>query len=177
MRLHDYGCSLKAMRAEVVAGLRLYGEMHRFIPAVASWMGVRLAEVPVNHRPRTRGQSKYGIGRTVRVVLDLFTVKFLLSYGTRPAHLFGLMGLGFGASGSAILAYLAYVRLFQDTAIGGRPLLLLGALLFLTGVILVNFGLMGELLVRTYHESQGKPIYAVQERRKEREREEALPPR
>jgi glycosyltransferase involved in cell wall biosynthesis len=175
--LHDYGCSLKAIRAEVVKGLRLYGEMHRFIPAVASWMGVRLAEVPVNHRPRTRGQSKYGIGRTVRVVLDLFTVKFLLSYGTRPAHLFGLMGLAFGATGSAILAYLAYVRLFQDTPIGGRPLLLLGALLFLTGVILVNFGLMGELLVRTYHESQGKPIYAVQERRKDREREEALPSR
>jgi glycosyltransferase involved in cell wall biosynthesis len=177
VRLHDYGCSLKAMRSEVVAGLRLYGEMHRFIPAVASWMGVRLAEVPVNHRPRTRGRSKYGIGRTVRVVLDLFTVKFLLSYGTRPAHLFGLMGLAFGATGSAILAYLAYVRLFQDTAIGGRPLLLLGALLFLTGVILVNFGLMGELLVRTYHESQGKPIYAVLERRKDREREEALPSR
>jgi glycosyltransferase involved in cell wall biosynthesis len=177
VRLHDYGCSLKAIRADVVAGLRLYGEMHRFIPAVASWMGVRLAEVPVNHRPRTRGQSKYGIGRTLRVVLDLFTVKFLLSYGTRPAHLFGLMGLAFGAAGSGILAYLAYVRLFQDTAIGGRPLLLLGALLFLTGVILVNFGLMGELLVRTYHESQGKPIYAVQERRKDQKREEALPSR
>jgi glycosyltransferase involved in cell wall biosynthesis len=177
VRLHDYGCSLKAMRAEVVSGLRLYGEMHRFIPAVASWMGVRLAEVPVNHRPRTRGHSKYGIGRTVRVVLDLFTVKFLLSYGTRPAHLFGLMGLVFGATGSAILAYLAYVKLFQDAAIGGRPLLVLGALLFLTGVILVNFGLMGELLVRTYHESQGKPIYAVLERRKDREREEDLPPR
>jgi glycosyltransferase involved in cell wall biosynthesis len=177
VRLHDYGCSLKAMRADVVAGLRLYGEMHRFIPAVASWMGVRLAEVPVNHRPRTRGHSKYGLGRTVRVVLDLFTVKFLLSYGTRPAHLFGLMGLVSGATGSAILAYLAYVRLFQDTPIGGRPLLLLGALLFLTGVILVNFGLMGELLVRTYHESQGKPIYAVLERRKDREREEALPSR
>jgi glycosyltransferase involved in cell wall biosynthesis len=179
VRLHDYGCSLKAMRAEVVRGLRLYGEMHRFIPAVASWMGVKLEEVPVNHRPRTRGQSKYGIGRTVRVVLDLFTVKFLLAYGTRPAHLFGLLGLGFGGSGFLILAYLAYIRLFQDTAIGGRPLLLLGALLFLTGVILVNFGLMAELLVRTYHESQGKPIYVVLERPAigEREREPALPGR
>ena len=93
VRLHDYGCSLKAMRGEVARGIRLYGEMHRFIPAVASWMGVSLAEVPVNHRPRTRGQSKYGIGRTVRVLLDLFTVKFLHSYGTRPAHLFGLVGL------------------------------------------------------------------------------------
>jgi glycosyltransferase involved in cell wall biosynthesis len=165
VHLHDYGCSLKAMRAEVVKGLRLYGEMHRFIPAVASWMGVTLAEVPVHHRPRTRGSSKYGLGRTLRVLLDLFTVKFLLSFGTRPAHLFGLMGLAFGGTGFAILAYLAGLKLIAHEAIGGRPLLLLGALLFLTGVILVNFGLMGELLVRTWHESQGKPIYVVQERR------------
>jgi glycosyltransferase involved in cell wall biosynthesis len=166
VRLHDYGCSLKAMRTDVVRGIRLYGEMHRFIPAVASWMGVRLQEIAVNHRPRTRGQSKYGIGRTVRVLLDLFTVKFLVSYGTRPAHLFGLMGLASGGAGFLVLTYLAWIRLFHDTPIGGRPMLLLGALLFLTGVILVNFGLMGELLVRTYHESQGKPIYVVQERKK-----------
>jgi glycosyltransferase involved in cell wall biosynthesis len=165
VHLHDYGCSLKAMRSEVVKGLRLYGEMHRFIPAVASWMGVSLAELPVRHRPRTRGRSKYGLGRTLRVLLDLFTVKFLLAYGTRPAHLFGLMGLTSGGTGAAILAYLAYLRLFRDTAIGGRPLLLLGALLFLTGVILVSFGLVAELLVRTYHESQGKPTYVVREKR------------
>jgi glycosyltransferase involved in cell wall biosynthesis len=165
VRLHDYGCSLKAMRGEVARGLRLYGEMHRFIPAVASWMGVRLTEVPVNHRPRTRGRSKYGLGRTVRVLLDLFTVKFLHSYGTRPAHLFGLVGLGLGALGAGVLAYLAVLKLFLGEPIGGRPLLLLGALLFLTGVILVSFGLMGELLVRTWHESQGKPIYVAQERR------------
>ena len=163
VRLHDYGCSLKAMKADVAKGLRLYGEMHRFIPAVASWTGVELAEVPVNHRPRTRGRSKYGLGRTLRVLLDLFTVKFLGAYGTRPAHLFGLMGLVSGGGGFLILAYLAYIRLFADTAIGGRPLLLLGALLFLTGVVLVSFGLVAELLVRTYHESQGKPIYAVKE--------------
>ena len=165
VRLHDYGCSLKAMRGDVARGLRLYGEMHRFIPAVAAWMGVRLAEVPVNHRPRTRGRSKYGLGRTVRVLLDLVTVKFLHSYGTRPAHLFGLIGLALGALGAGVLAYLAVLKLFFDEAIGGRPLLLLGALLFLTGVILVSFGLMGELLVRTWHESQGKSIYVVQERR------------
>lgn len=163
VRLHDYGCSLKAIRAEVVRNLRLYGEMHRFIPAVASWMGVSVAELPVNHRPRTRGASKYGIGRTVRVVLDLFTVKFLGAYGTRPSHLFGVMGLASGATGFAILLYLAYIRLFADTAIGGRPLLILGALLFLTGVILVSVGLVAELLVRTYHESQGKPTYFVRE--------------
>jgi glycosyltransferase involved in cell wall biosynthesis len=166
VHLHDYGCSLKAMRGEVARGIRLYGDMHRFIPAVASWMGVTLAEVPVNHRPRTRGRSKYGLGRTLRVLLDLFTVKFLHSYGTRPAHLFGFMGLALGGLGSLILAYLAVLKLAFDEAIGGRPLLLLGALLFLTGVILVSFGLMGELLVRTWYESQGKPIYVVQERRR-----------
>jgi glycosyltransferase involved in cell wall biosynthesis len=163
LHLHDYGCSLKAMRSEVVRGVKLYGEMHRFIPAVASWMGVSIAEMQVNHRPRTRGVSNYGLGRTTRVILDLLTVKFLLAYGTRPAHLFGVMGLGFGAAGFVVLAYLAYIRLFMDTAIGGRPLLLLGALLFLTGVIFINFGLIGELLVRTYHESQGKPIYVLKE--------------
>jgi len=168
VRLHDYGCSLKAMRGEIARGIRLYGEMHRFIPAVASWMGVSLAEVPVSHRPRSRGRSKYGIGRTLRVLLDLFTVKFLHAYGTRPAHLFGLVGLALGGLGSLVLAYLAVLKIFLDEAIGGRPLLLLGALLFLTGVILVSFGLMGELLVRTWHESQGKPIYVVQERRKRR---------
>jgi len=180
VRLHDYGCSLKAIRSDVVKGLRLYGEMHRFIPAVASWMGVQLAEVPVNHRPRTRGQSKYGLGRTVRVLIDLFTVKFLLAYGTRPAHLFGLMGLASGLAGFSILAYLSYLRLFRDTAIAGRPLLLLGALLFLTGVILVSFGLVAELLVRTYHESQGKPTYVVKELTPAagaREREKARPAR
>jgi len=171
VHLHDYGCSLKAIRVEVVRGLRLYGEMHRFIPAVASWMGVALTEVPVNHRPRTRGQSKYGLGRTLRVLLDLFTVKFLGVYATRPAHLFGLMGLTSGGLGSAILAYLAYIRLFQDTPIAGRPLLQLGFLLFVTGVILVSFGLLGELLVRIYHESQGKPVYVLKEERPARERE------
>ncbi len=168
VKLHDYGCSLKVMRGEVARGIRLYGEMHRFIPAVASWDGVSLAEVPVNHRPRTRGSSKYGIGRTLRVLLDLFTVKFLLSYGTRPAHLFGLVGLACGALGFGILAYLTVLKLAFDEALSGRPLLLLGALLFLTGVVLVSFGLIGELLVRVWHESQDKPIYAVLERRPRR---------
>ncbi|PYQ12876.1 MAG: glycosyltransferase [Acidobacteria bacterium] len=180
VHLHDYGCSLKAIRSEVVKGLRLYGEMHRFIPAVASWMGVTLAEVPVNHRPRTRGRSKYGLGRTVRVMLDLFTVKFLLAYGTRPAHLFGLWGLASGGLGFLILAYLAYIRLFEDTAIAGRPLLLLGALLFLTGLFMVGLGLVAEMLVRIYHESQGKPTYVVRELTPPaaaRERERARPVR
>jgi glycosyltransferase involved in cell wall biosynthesis len=180
VRLHDYGCSLKAIRAEVVKGLRLYGEMHRFIPAVASWMGVSLAEIPVNHRYRTRGRSKYGLGRTVRVLIDLFTVKFLLAYGTRPAHLFGLWGLAFGGLGFLILAYLAYIRLFEDTAISGRPLLLLGVLLFVTGLIMVATGLLAEMLVRIYHESQGKATYVVKELTPAavpRERERARPGR
>jgi glycosyltransferase involved in cell wall biosynthesis len=180
VRLHDYGCSLKAIRAEVVKGLRLYGEMHRFIPAVASWMGVSLAEIPVNHRRRTRGRSKYGLGRTMRVLIDLFTVKFLLAYGTRPAHLFGLWGLASGGLGFLILAYLAYIRLFEDTAISGRPLLLLGVLLFVTGLIMVATGLLAEMLVRIYHESQGKATYVVKELTPAavpRERERARPAR
>jgi len=180
VHLHDYGCSLKAMRSEVVKGLRLYGEMHRFIPAVASWMGVTLAEVPVNHRPRTRGRSKYGLGRTLRVLLDLFTVKFLLAYGTRPAHLFGQLGLALGGLGMLILAYLFYVKFFEDTAIAGRPLLLVGFVLFLFGMMLVSVGLLAEILVRIYHESQGKPIYVVKELTPPavpRERERARPGR
>src|SRR4029453_14174489 len=131
VHLHDYGCSLKAMRTGVGRGLRLSGAMHRFTPARDSWMGVRLGEMPVNHRPRTRGRSKYGLGRTVRVLLDLFTVKFLLAYGTRPAHWFGLLGLLSGGAGFLILAYLTWVKLALDEAIAGRPLLLLGVLLLL----------------------------------------------
>jgi glycosyltransferase involved in cell wall biosynthesis len=163
VHLHDYGCSLKAIRYEVVKGLRLYGEMHRFIPAVASWMGVTLTEMPVHHRARSRGRSKYGFGRILRVLLDLFTVKFLLAYGTRPAHLFGGLGLLLGGTGVGVLAYLTYIKFFQDEAIWGRPLLLLGMLLFLTGLILVCVGLLAELLVRIYHESQGKATYVVKE--------------
>jgi glycosyltransferase involved in cell wall biosynthesis len=180
VRLNDYGCSLKAMRSEVVRGMRLYGEMHRFIPAVASWMGVSVAEVPVNHRPRTRGRSKYGIGRTLRVLLDLFTVKFLLAYGTRPSHLFGKWGLASGGMGMAVLLYLTYVKFFLGESIWGRPLLLGGMLLVITGVQLVSTGLLAEMLVRTYHESQGKPTYVVKEIRPAtfaEDREPALPVR
>jgi hypothetical protein len=137
--------------------------MHRFIPAVASWMGVSVAEMPVNHRPRTRGQSKYGLGRTVRVLLDLFTVKFLGAYGTRPSHLFGGWGLVFGGAGLGVLGYLTWLKLFEDEAIGGRPLLVLGALAFVTGLMLVMVGLLAEMLVRIYHESQGKATYVVKE--------------
>ena len=163
VELHDYGCSLKVFRAEVVKPLRLYGEMHRFLPAIASQFGVRIAEVVVNHRARTAGSSKYGLSRTVRVVLDLLTVKFLLNYSTRPLQIFGLFGLIAGALGSIILAYLGYVRLIALQGIGDRPLLLLGMLLVFIGVQLVTFGLLAELLARTYYESQNKPVYAIRE--------------
>lgn len=163
VELHDYGCSLKVFRAEVVKPLRLYGEMHRFLPAIASQFGVRIAEVVVNHRARTAGASKYGLSRTIRVVLDLLTVKFLLNYSTRPLQIFGLVGLIAGALGTVILAYLGYVRLIAHQGIGDRPLLLLGMLLVFIGVQLLTFGLLAELLARTYYESQNKPVYAIRE--------------
>jgi glycosyltransferase involved in cell wall biosynthesis len=162
VHLNDYGCSLKVFRAEVVKPLRLYGELHRFLPALASEQGVRIVEQPVNHRPRVHGRSKYGIARTVRVVLDLMTVKFLLSYSTRPLQMFGLIGGLMGGVGSVILAYLAYLKLGGYVALTERlPLVLFGVLLVFTGVQLVTVGLLAELQARTYHESQGKPVYAV----------------
>lgn len=161
--LHDYGCSLKVFRAEVVKPLRLYGEMHRFLPAIASEIGVSIDEVVVNHRARRAGQSKYGLSRTIRVVLDLVTVKFLLSYSTKPLQIFGLLGILAGGLGSLVLGWLGYVRLVEHQAIADRPLLLLGVLLIFIGVQLVTFGLLAELLARTYYESQNKPIYAIRE--------------
>ena len=163
VELHDYGCSLKVFRAEVVKPLRLYGEMHRFLPAIASEMGVRIQEVVVNHRPRTAGTSKYGLSRTIRVVLDLLTVKFLLSYSTRPLQIFGVVGLAAGALGVIITGYLGYVRLIAREAIADRPLLLLGMMLLFIGVQLLTFGLLAELMARTYYESQNKPVYAIRE--------------
>jgi hypothetical protein len=163
VELHDYGCSLKVFRAEVVKPLRLYGEMHRFIPAIASQIGVRIAEMVVNHRPRRAGITKYGLSRTIRVLLDLATVKFLLSYSTRPLQIFGLLGLITGSLGGIITAYLAYVRLFTTQGIGDRPLLLLGVMLIFIGVQLLTFGLLAEVLARTYYESQDKPTYVIRE--------------
>jgi glycosyltransferase involved in cell wall biosynthesis len=163
VKLHDYGCSLKVFRAEVVKPLKLYGEMHRFLPAIASEMGVTIVEKVVNHRPRRHGSSKYGISRTLRVVLDLLTVKFLISYSTRPLHIFGLLGIAMGTLGAAVCAWLAWVKFVQHEGISNRPLLLFGILFILTGVQLVTTGLVAEMLSRTYHESQDKPIYAIRE--------------
>ena len=161
VHLHDYGCSLKVFRSEVVKPLRLYGELHRFIPAIASEQGVRVAELVVNHRPRKFGRSKYGLSRTVRVVFDLVTVKFLLSYSTRPLQIFGPVGLFLGLAGAGIVGYLGYIRIFSAQAIGDRPLLLLGVFMVFTGIQLITIGLLAELQARTYHESQDKPIYVV----------------
>jgi glycosyltransferase involved in cell wall biosynthesis len=162
--LHDYGCSLKVFRTEVVKPLRLYGEMHRFLPAIASQIGVRIEEVVVNHRKRESGTSKYGLSRTIRVVLDLVTVKFLLSYSTRPLQIFGLLGIGATVLGALITAYLGYVRLVLQQPIAERtPLLLVGVMLVFIGVQLVTFGLLAELLARTYYESQNKPVYVIRE--------------
>lgn len=163
VRLHDYGCTLKAYRREVVRNLRLYGEMHRFIPAVASWMGVSITEVETRHSPRRFGRSKYGLGRIFRVLLDLLTVKFLLSYSTKPIQIFGSLGLLSTMAGGGIGLYLSLLKLMTGQKIGDRPLLLLGVLLVLLGVQFIVLGLLGELLVRIYHESQGKPIYAVRQ--------------
>jgi len=161
--LHDYGCSLKAYRSEVLRGIRLYGELHRFIPAIASWQGVAVAEIPVRHAARRFGTSKYGIGRTTRVLLDLVTVRFLLSYGTRPMQIFGLLGLLAMLFGVLIAMYLTAIKFIEGAAIANRPLLLLAVLMIVLGVQFISLGLIGELVVRTYYESQSKPIYVVRE--------------
>lgn len=163
VRLHDYGCTLKAMRSDVVRNIDLYGELHRFIPAIASWMGVSIAEIKVNHRPRTRGTSKYGITRTMRVLLDLVTVKFLLSYASRPLQFFGPPGLICLAAGGILGVYLTFQRLFMGIPLADRPILLAAVLLVLVGMQFITFGLLGEMQTRIYHEAQGKPIYVIRE--------------
>jgi glycosyltransferase involved in cell wall biosynthesis len=163
VHLHDYGCSLKAYRREVVKNVQLYGELHRFVPAIANWMGVSVAEVPVRHYARRFGRSKYGLSRTARVLLDLLTVRFLLSYSTRPIHIFGGLGLISFVAGIGLGGYLSYVKFVLGQNIGDRPLLLLAILLMVMGVQLISIGLLGELVVRTYYEALGKPIYAVRE--------------
>jgi len=163
VRLRDYGCTLKAYRREVVQNIQLYGEMHRFIPAIASQIGVAIAEIPVNHRRRLYGKSKYKLTKSIRVFLDLLTVKFLLSYSTRPLQIFGLFGLIAGAVGGVIGIVLSYERLILKQGIANRPLLLLAILLLVIGIQFITMGLLGEIMVRTYHEAVEKRIYAVRE--------------
>lgn len=163
VRLHDYGCSLKAYRREVIQNVQLYGELHRFIPALASWIGVQVSEVPVNHRARRFGRSKYGLNRTVKVLLDLLTVKFLLSYATRPIQVFGLAGAFSLALGLLTGGYLTFERVVLGMPLADRPLLLMAVLLVVLGVQLIIMGLLGELVIRTYFEVQNKPRYVVRE--------------
>jgi glycosyltransferase involved in cell wall biosynthesis len=166
--IHDYGCSLKIYHRDVAKNVRLYGELHRFVPAVASSLGIRVAEMVVNHRARTAGESKYTgliktIARTTKVFLDLLTVRFLLSYSTRPIHVFGSMGLLSTVLGVGIGMYLTYGKLVLGHELSNRPLLMLAVLLVMMGVQFITMGLLGEFVVRTYFETQGKPIYAVRE--------------
>lgn len=163
VKVHDYGCSLKAYRAELVADMNLYGELHRFLPVLAYIEGARLAEMPVLHHARRYGKSKYGLGRTFRVVMDLFTLFALKKFLTRPMHGFGLVGLLSIALGTLVGLYLTFLKLGFGERIGDRPLLILAAVLVLGGIQLLSFGLLGELCMRTYHESQGRPIYRVRE--------------
>jgi glycosyltransferase involved in cell wall biosynthesis len=161
VKLHDYGCSLKAYRREVIADMNLYGELHRFLPALAFIEGARITEVKVQHHARRFGRSKYGLDRTFRVLMDLLTVTFMKRFLTRPMHVFGLGGLvGIGA-GLLIALYLSYAKVVLNQDIGTRPLLMVAVLAILTGVQLFCFGLLAELQMRTYHESQGRPIYRV----------------
>jgi len=164
VKLHDYGCTLKAYRQEVVKRLSLYGEMHRFIPALASWGGAKVSEIVVNDRVRTGGKSKYGISRTLRVLLDLLTVKFLLSYSTRPIQIFGAWGLIFSLWGIASLAGLISMKIFMGVDMTGNPLLILSIFLWIIGVQFIALGLLAEIIARTYHESQKKSIYIIKDK-------------
>jgi glycosyltransferase involved in cell wall biosynthesis len=163
VKLHDYGCSLKAYRSELVADMNLYGELHRFLPALAYIEGAKITELPVRHHARRFGKSKYGLGRTFRVVMDLFTIYFIKKFLTKPMHGFGLFGLISLILGILLGGYLTFLKLGLGQSIGNRPLLILAVLLFLTGVQLFSFGLLAELVMRTYHESQKRPIYRVRE--------------
>ena len=163
VHLHDYGCTLKAYRREVLDGINLYGEMHRFVPALASQYGAKVTELPVNHFPRIHGVSKYGISRTLRVILDLMTVKFLMSYSTKPIQLFGKWGIYTILAGCGTGAMTIYMKMFEHLSMNRNPLLILTAFLIFMGTQFIVLGLLGELNARTYFESQGKPIYVVKD--------------
>lgn len=168
--LHDFGTTFKAYRSEVLKDVNLYGDLHRFIPALASQYGARVAEVPIKNVPRAAGASHYGLGRTFRVLYDLITIKFLLSYFTRPMHFFGKMGLLGTGIGGAIMTYLFLYKITgHEIVLEHGPLMIAGAILLLMGIMMFSTGLLGEVLIRTYFESQGRRIYAVREVRTKRE--------
>lgn len=161
VHLQDYGCTLKAYRRQVLQGFRLYGEMHRFVPIYAKWQGARLCEVPVRHHPRRFGQSKYGLERTLKVLLDLMVVKFLTQYETKPIYIFGTVGLSFIGLAGLAAVYAVYLKLFKDISFILTPLPLLVSIGFITGVMCILMGLLAEILVRIYFESQGKSHYSI----------------
>jgi glycosyltransferase involved in cell wall biosynthesis len=163
VRLHDYGCTLKAYRRDILKNIRLYGEMHRFIPIYAQWIGARVAEIPVNHFPRRSGSSKYGLSRVIKVILDLMVVKFLLSYSQKPIYVFG--GMGFLMILGAILSggYAIYLKIFKEVSFILTPLPLLSVLLLMLGFLSILMGFLAEILTRTYYESQRKPTYQIKE--------------
>ncbi len=164
IELRDFGTTFKAYRAEVLKDVNLYGELHRFIPALASFYGARMAEVPIHSTPRTAGDSHYGIGRTFRVLFDILTIKFLLKYFTRPMHFFGALGLAGTGLGGLIMFWLAILKLMgNEIVVAHGPLMIAGALLLLGGMMMFSTGLIGEVVIRTYFESQGRRIYAVRE--------------
>jgi glycosyltransferase involved in cell wall biosynthesis len=171
VNLRDFGTTFKAYRSEVLKDINLYGEMHRFIPALASFYGARVVEVPIRDSPRMSGASHYGLGRTLHVLFDIMTIRFLLKYFTRPMHFFGALGLGGTTLGGLILVYLAVYKIIWggDIIEQHGPLMVAGALMFVTGIMMFCTGLLGEVLIRTYFESQGRRIYAVREIRTRRE--------
>jgi glycosyltransferase involved in cell wall biosynthesis len=163
IRLHDYGCTLKAYRAEVLKGIKLYGEMHRFLPALVSWQGARVTEVEVQHHPRRYGDSKYGLSRIFKVILDLITVKFILSYSTKPSYLFGGIGLFLFFGGMISGGVVIFQKIFLSKSMIESPLLHLTVMLITLAVLFVLNGLLAELSIRTYHESQNKPTYLIRQ--------------
>ncbi len=163
VKLHDFGCTLKAYRKEVLENIELYGEMHRYIPALASWMGIKVAEIPVNHYPRQSGKAKYGISRTIRVILDIITIKFLLTYSKKPMQIFGLIGMAAAILGTVITIWLIVQRVFFDQPLSTRPLFILSISMIFIGAQLITMGLLGEIMMRTYHEGAGKPTYVIKE--------------
>lgn len=165
VRLHDFGCSLKAYRAEVIKGVKLYGEMHRFLPIYAKWHGARITELPVNHHARTSGASKYGLERVLKVVMDLLTVKFMDKYMLKPMYLFGFWGIFFFVTSAVFALWALYMRVFQGYFWTQTPLPMMTVFSFMTGVICLLMGLLAEMITRTFHESQNKAIYLVRETR------------
>jgi len=161
--LHDYGCTLKAYKREVIKNIELYGEMHRYIPAIASWMGVKIAEIPVRHHSRKYGRSKYGVSRTIKVILDIITLKFLLSYSQRPIQVFGLLGLFTSVAGLIVTLYLIIMRFFFSQPLGDRPLFILSIFMIFVGIQLLTMGLLAEVLMRIHHEVRDRTTYVIKE--------------